>query len=32
VIQRDGAWSHVATGTGEEGWIESDRLRSLRRD
>jgi len=32
VIQRDGRWSHVAAGTGEEGWIESDRLRSLRRD
>ena len=32
VIQRDGRWSHVASGTGEEGWIESERLRSLRRD
>ena len=32
VIQRDGRWSHVAGGSGEEGWIESDRLRSLRRD
>ena len=32
VIRRDGRWSHVAAGTGEEGWIESDRLRSLRRD
>ncbi len=32
VIQRDGRWSHVAASSGENGWIESDRLRSLRRD
>ncbi|MFL5560309.1 MAG: hypothetical protein ACJ79K_02435 [Gemmatimonadaceae bacterium] len=32
VIQRDGRWSHVATATGEDGWIENDRLLSLRRD
>jgi len=32
VIQRDGRWSHVALATGEDGWIETDRLRSLRRD
>ena len=32
VIQRDGRWSHVASAGGDDGWIESDRLRSLRRD
>jgi uncharacterized protein YgiM (DUF1202 family) len=32
VMQRDGRWSHVAVTSGENGWIESDRLRSLRRD
>jgi hypothetical protein len=32
VIQRDGRWSHVALATGEDGWIENDRLRSLRLD
>ena len=32
VIQRDGRWSHVALAAGDDGWIESDRLRSLRRD
>ena len=29
VIQRDGRWTHVAIASGDEGWIESDRLRSL---
>lgn len=32
VIQRDGRWSHVASAGGDDGWIESDRLLSLRRD
>ncbi|HEX8851008.1 MAG TPA: SH3 domain-containing protein, partial [Gemmatimonadaceae bacterium] len=32
VVQREGRWSHVAGASGEDGWIESDRLRSLERD
>jgi hypothetical protein len=32
VMQRDGRWSRVAISSGEDGWIESDRLRSLRSD
>ncbi|NUR20616.1 MAG: hypothetical protein HOQ12_13860, partial [Gemmatimonadaceae bacterium] len=31
VIQRQGGWSHVAGASGEDGWIESDRLLPLRR-
>jgi hypothetical protein len=32
VMQREGRWSHVAGASGEDGWIESDRLLALRRD
>ena len=32
VIRREGRWSQVASANGDEGWIESDRLRSIRRD
>lgn len=32
VIRREGRWSQVAIANGDEGWIESDRLRSIRRD
>ncbi|NUO65471.1 MAG: hypothetical protein HOQ34_18035, partial [Gemmatimonadaceae bacterium] len=31
VIQRQGGWSHVAGASGEDGWIESERLLPLRR-